>query len=156
MLKKQAILLLALLAFSPAMSAQNERITIESGRRGGKYPFPDRAFLDSRIDSEPYVLECKLSHSDCIELAPGNYEIARLIPGEGSYKNCPNVDIYRIGANRLKDKPLGEYCLDYMQDYEYDSPSVQQAKTLISGRCGRFRSVDPRCDGDFLSVVYGP
>jgi hypothetical protein len=102
---------------------ENEKITIERRSRGGKSLLGDRAFLYSKIDGEPYVLECVLSHSDCVELPPNQYEIARLVTGEGSYKNCPNVDVYRIGANRLKEKPLGEYCLDYMQDYEYRSPS---------------------------------
>ena len=119
MLNKQVTLILALLAVAPLMSAQNERITIEKSTRCGQYPMGDRACFDVKIDGEPYGLHCQLSHTDCIELSPGEYEIARLIPGEGCYKNCPNVDIYRIGANRLKEKPLGEYCFDYMQDYEY-------------------------------------
>jgi len=135
MLKKKGVLLLVLLAVAPLVSAQNERITIEKSTWGGKYPLGDRAFLDSKIDGEPYVLECELSRTDCAELSPGEYEIARLIPGEGSYKKCPksNVDIYRVGANRLKEKPLGEYCLDYMQDYEYRSTSAQ-ATALLRGR----------------------
>ncbi len=131
-LNTKAILLLALLAVAPLVSAQNERITIESSSWGGSYLLGDRAFLHSNIDGEPYALECVLSHTDCTELSPGKYEIDRLIPDEGSYKNCPNVAIYRIGANRLKEKPLGEYCLDYMQDYEYRSPKVQG--TALTGR----------------------
>jgi len=121
MLNKQVTLLLALLAVAPFMSAQNERITIEKSTRCGQYPLGDRACFDAKIDGEPYGLECELSHADCAELPPGEYEIARLIPGEGSHKKCSksNVDLYRVGANRLKEKPLGEYCLDYMQDYEY-------------------------------------
>ena len=116
MLNKQITLILALLAAGPLMSAQGERITIEKATRCGQYPLGDRACFDAKIDGKPYYLDCMLSHTDCTELAPGQYEIARLIPGEGSYKNCPNADIYRIGANRLKEKPLGEYCLSYPQD----------------------------------------
>src|ERR1700722_18122076 len=107
MLNKQVTLVLVLLTVAPLLSAQNDRITIEKSTRGGKYPLGDRAFLYSKIDGEPYALECELSHTNCAELSPGGYEIARLIPGEGSYKNCPNVDIYRVGANRLKEKSLG-------------------------------------------------
>jgi hypothetical protein len=124
-LNKPVTLLLLALAVAPSMSAQNEKITIEKATRGGKYPLGDRAFLYSKIDGEPYVLECELSHADCAELSPGEYEIARLIRGEGSYQNCPNVDIYRSGANRLKEKPLGEYCFDYMQDYSYKNLPVR-------------------------------
>ena len=134
MLNNKAILLLALvLAVAPLTSAQNVKITIESRSRGGKSLLGDRAFLHSTIYGEPYTLECVLSHHDCVELLPGDYEIARLMPEEGSYKNCENVDIYRLGADRLKDKPLGEYCLDYMQDYPYRSADVQR-KVLLTGR----------------------
>jgi len=133
MLNTKTILLLAFLAVAPLMSAQNEKITIERVARGGKSLLADRAFLYSKIGGEPYVLECVLSQSNCTELSPGQYEIARLIPSEGSYKNCPNVDIYRVGTDRLKDKPLGEYCLDYMQDYEYRSPETQR-KVLVTGK----------------------
>lgn len=133
MLKKETIVLLALLAVVPLMSAQNERITIENSRWGGKGPSGDRAFLYSKIDGEPYALECQLSQTDCALLSPGEYEISWLIQGEGSYKNCPNIDIYRIGADRLKEKPLGDYCLDYMQDYEYRSAEAHR-KVLVTGR----------------------
>jgi hypothetical protein len=125
------IFLLALLGVVPLLAAQNETITIESRSRGGSYPLGDRAFLHSKIDGEPYDLECVLSHADCVWLSPGQYEIARLILDEGSYKNCSNVDIYRLGANRLKEKPLGEYCLDYMQDYSYKN--LPQRLVLLSG-----------------------
>lgn len=74
-----------------------------------------------------------LSRTDCVWLGPGQYEIARLKPGQGSYQNCSSVNIYRLGADRLKEKPLGEYCLDYMQDYEYRSAEVQR-KVLLAGR----------------------
>jgi hypothetical protein len=125
MLNKQVTLILALLALAPMMSAQNERITIEKSTRCGQYPLGDRACLYSKIGGEPYLLNCQLSHTDCTELSPGEYEIARLIPGEGSNKNCPNVDIYRIGAHRLKEKPLGEYCLRYPQASEQTAASKQ-------------------------------
>jgi hypothetical protein len=133
MLNKQVTLILALLAVAPLMSAQNERITIQKSTWCGQYPLGDRACIDARISGEPYFLDCPLSHTNCTELSPGEYEIARLIPGEGSYKNCPNVDLYRIGANRLKEKPLGEYCFNYMQDYEYRSAEAYP-KGLLSGR----------------------
>jgi hypothetical protein len=117
MLKKQVILIFALLTLAPLVNGQNEKVIIEKGTRGGgRYPLGERAYLDVKIDGERgYLLVCVLSHADCRELPPGEYEIARLIPGEGSYKDCPNVDIYRVGADRLKEKPLGEYCLDHVQ-----------------------------------------
>ncbi len=76
----------------------------------------DHLYIFADLGKDSVILTCDVSHDDCIALSPGDYEIARLIPGEGSYKDCPNVDIYRIGADRLKEKPLGEYCLEYWQD----------------------------------------
>ena len=52
-----------------------------------------------------------LSHADCKELPRGEYDIERLLEGEGSYPNCPNVDLYRVGADSFKEEPLGEYCV---------------------------------------------
>ncbi len=116
MLRKTLILVLAI---SPLLSAQNERITIthQSSYGGKKSVLNAYALLSAKLgDDDQVLLTCELSHEDCIQLALGQYEIARLIPGEGSYKDCHNVDIYRIGANRLKEKPLGEYCLGHLQD----------------------------------------
>jgi hypothetical protein len=116
MLRKTLILVLAI---SPLLSAQNERITItgQSSYGGKKSVLNAYALLCAKLgDDDQVLLTCELSHEDCIQLALGQYEIARLIPGEGSYKDCSNIDIYRIGANRLKEKPLGEYCLEHLQD----------------------------------------
>jgi hypothetical protein len=116
MLRKTLILVLAI---SPLLSAQNERITItgQSSYGGKKSILNAYALLYAKLGGDDgVVLTCELSREDCKQPALGEYEIARLIPGEGSYKDCPNVDIYRIGANRLKEKPLGEYCLGHAQD----------------------------------------
>jgi len=56
MLNKQVTLILALLAVSPLMSAQNERIRIEKSTRCGQYPLGDRACLDAKIDGKPFGL----------------------------------------------------------------------------------------------------
>jgi len=105
------VLLLGVVIIATSLWAQNETIAIKSHTRGGKSTPPDRAFLHGELDGQPVTLWCVLSHSDCKELSPGEYNIERLLLGEGSYKNCPNVDIYRLGANSFKEDPLGEYCL---------------------------------------------
>jgi len=91
--------------------AQHETITVKSRSRSGTSAAGDRALLHADLDGQAVVLECVLSHDDCKELPRGEYEIDRLLDGEGSYRNCPNVDIYRMGADRSKEEPLGEYCL---------------------------------------------
>ncbi len=128
-MRKTILALLGLVFISPSLFAQNEKIKIKNSSqthddyqnldlyspRVPKYPLGDRVFLDAELGKDSVVLWCAVSHNDCLALNPGDYEIARLIPGEGSYKVCPNVNIYRIGADRLKEKPLGEYCLVYPQ-----------------------------------------
>lgn len=111
MLRKSNIVLLAILAMSISLSAQTESITIKSHTRGGKSTPPDLAFLRGEMEGKAVLLQCVLSHSDCKELPRGEYNIERLLEGEGSYPNCPNVDIYRLGADSFKEEPLGEYCL---------------------------------------------
>jgi hypothetical protein len=126
--RKTILALLGLVAVASLLFAQNEKIKIKNSSQTHDYPnldldssravqyLPgDRVFLDADLGKDSVVLVCYVSHDDCVTLSPGDYEIARLIPGEGSYKSCPNVDIYRIGADRLKEKPLGEYCLRYQQ-----------------------------------------
>ncbi len=105
------ILLLGFLAIPALLCAQHETITIKGRSRGGKSSPGDRALLYGDLDGHSVVLQCVLAHDDCKELPRGQYEIDRLIDGEGSYKDCPNVDIYRVGADRSKEEPLGEYCL---------------------------------------------
>ena len=115
-LRRNVILLLGFVVMPALLCAQHEMITIKGhsrgGATGGKSSAGDRAFLYGDLDGRPVVLQCVLSHADCRELPRGQYEIDRLIVGEeGAYKGCPNVDIYRVGAERSKEEPLGEYCL---------------------------------------------
>jgi hypothetical protein len=117
MARKTILVLLGVVAISPLLFGQNEKIAIQSHSRAGKYPLgDDQLLLYADLDEGSVILRCESSHKDCVVLPPGDYEIARLILGEGSYKNCANVDIYRIDADRSKGKPLGEYCLDYWQE----------------------------------------
>ena len=108
---RQIVVLMALLAVTPPLCAQHETITIMSHSRGGKAGAADRAFLYGELDGHAVVLQCVLSHDDCKELPKGEYNIERLLEGEGSYRDCPNVDLYRLGADSFKEEPLGEYCL---------------------------------------------
>ena len=128
MQRKTILALLGLVAVSSSLFAQNEKIKIKNSSQTHEYPnldldslravqyLPgDRVVLHADLGKDSTALTCYVSHNDCVALSPGDYEIARLIPGEGSYKGCRNVDIYPIGADRLKEKPLGEYCLPYQQ-----------------------------------------
>ncbi len=111
-LRRKIILLLGFLAIPALLCAQHEMITIKGHSRGSKSSGGDRAFLYGELEGHSVVLQCVLAHADCKELPRGQYEIDRLIVGEeGAYKGCPNVDIYRVGADRSKEEPLGEYCL---------------------------------------------
>jgi hypothetical protein len=125
---RMILALLGLVAVSSSLLAQNEKIKIKNSSQPNVYPnldldslravqelLGDRVFLEADLGKDSVALTCYVSHYDCVALRPGDYEVARLIPGEGSYKGCANVDIYRIGADRLKEKPLGEYCLPYQQ-----------------------------------------
>ena len=115
MLNRRTLGVLCLLAISSVLLAQNEQIKIKTSKRVWTTS-ADAVLLFADLGNEAVALRCELSHGNCQVLAPGHYEIARLIPGEGSYKACAsNVDIYRIGADRLKEKPLAEYCLEYPQ-----------------------------------------
>ena len=105
------IVLLAFVAMSASLSAQSETITIKRHARSGKNPPGEFAVLYGELDGNAVVLQCVLSHADCKELPTGQYNIERLLEGEGSYKNCPNVDLYRPGADSFQEEPLGEYCL---------------------------------------------
>ncbi len=103
--------LLGLMAISTSVFAQSETITIKGHSRRGKSP-GEIALLSGELeDGDSVVLRCVLSHTDCRELAKGQYNIERLLDGEGSYPNCSNVDIYRLGKNSFQEEPLGEYCL---------------------------------------------
>jgi hypothetical protein len=128
MQRKTILAVLGLVAVSSSLFAQNEKIKIKNSSQTHVYPnldldsprvaqelLGDRVFLYADLGKDSTGLTCNVSHNDCVALSPGDYEIARLIPGEGSYKDCSNIDIYRIGADRLKEKPLGEYCLPYQQ-----------------------------------------
>jgi hypothetical protein len=110
-LRRTTATLLGVLAISTTLWAQHETITIKSHSRGGKSQPPDRAFVYGEIEGKPITLVCVLSHADCKELPRGEYDIERLLEGEGSYPNCPNVDLYRVGADSFKEEPLGEYCV---------------------------------------------
>ncbi len=105
------VLLVGVLATATALSAQNETITIKRHTRSGKNASRTVALLYGDLDGRPAVLRCVLSHADCKELPPGEYDIERLLDGEGSYDGCPNVDIYHLGADSSQEEPLGEYCL---------------------------------------------
>ena len=107
------VVMVAVLAMSSPLYGQHETITIKSHSRSGKAGSADRAYLYlyADLDGRAVVLQCVLSHDDCKELARGEYNIERLLEGEGSYPNCPNVDLYRLGADSFKEEPLGEYCL---------------------------------------------
>ena len=105
----QSIVLLGMLTIATTVFAQNETITIKSHSRAGKNG--DVALLYGELEGNRVVLRCALSRGDCKELPNGQYDIERLLLGEGSYPNCPNVDIYRLGADAFKEEPVGEYCL---------------------------------------------
>ena len=111
MICRTIIAMLGLLAMPALLLAQNETITIKSHSRGGSNQPSQWAFLSGELDGQHVVLQCLLSHDDCKELARGQYEIERLLEDEGSYPNCPNVDLFRLGADRWKEEPLGEYCM---------------------------------------------
>ena|SRR5271165_1158665 len=111
MLRSKIVVLLGFLTIPALLYSQHETITIKSHSRGGKNTAPERAFLYGELNGQPAVLQCLLSHSDCKELPRGQYEIERLIEDEASYKGCANVDLYRIGADRSREEPLGEHCL---------------------------------------------
>jgi hypothetical protein len=113
---RKILLLLGLLAVATLLFAQNETLTIKGHSKGGKNPPGGLASLYGDLEGRSVVLECALSHTDCKELPRGHYSLERLIDGEGSYKNCPNVDVYRLGANSSKEEPLGEYCLRHEQN----------------------------------------
>ncbi len=105
------VLLVGVLAIATALSAQHETITIKRHARSSKSAPHPVALLHGELDGQPALLQCVLSHADCKELAAGQYNIERLLDGEGSYEGCPNVDIYRLGADSSQEEPLGEYCL---------------------------------------------
>ena len=107
MVRSGIAVLIGVLVAGPTLYAQHESIVIKSSKR----PAADRVALYGRLDGHPVALQCMASHSDCKELPRGEYNIERLLEGEGSYKGCPNVDIYRLGGDSFKEEPLGEYCL---------------------------------------------
>ncbi len=127
MQRKTILALLGLVAVSSPLFAQNEKIKIKNGSQTHEYPnldldslravqyLPgDRVVLHADLGKDSTALTCYVSHNDCVALSPGDYEIARLIPGEGSYTGCRNLDIYPICSDRLMDRPFGEYCLRYL------------------------------------------
>jgi hypothetical protein len=107
----EIVLLFGLLSIATPLLAQSETITIKRHTRGGKNPPNSLALLYGNMDGRSVVLQCVVSHSDCKELPQGDYSLERLLQGEGSYKNCSNVDIYRLGSGSAQEDPLGEYCL---------------------------------------------
>jgi len=111
MLRSKIVVLLGVLTIPGLLSAQHETITIKGHSKSSKNAVPARVFLAAELDGQRVALQCVLSHDDCKELPAGEYEIDRLLAGEGSYKGCLNVDLYRVGADRSKEEPLGEYCL---------------------------------------------
>ncbi|MFZ0313938.1 MAG: hypothetical protein WAL85_14620 [Candidatus Korobacteraceae bacterium] len=114
MLRKTILVLFSLFAVSLAIAAQSERAVIKGKSRVARA----EGSLEVELADGPAVLWCDASRKDCVELSPGNYEVVRLLAGEGAYKGCPNVDIYRIGADRSKEKPLGKYLVLSLQEAE--------------------------------------
>ncbi len=110
-LDRKIIVLLGLLLVPVLLHAQHETITIKSHSRAGKGQPGERVLLYGELGDKSVVLRCVASHSDCKELSQAQYNIERLLDGEGSYPNCPNVDLYRLGADSFQEEPLGEYCL---------------------------------------------
>ena len=108
---RRIVILLGLVVIATPLFAQSETITIKRHTRGGKNPPGSLAFLYGDLDGQAVVLRCVLSHADCKELPQGDYSLERLLAGEGSYKNCSNVDVYRLGSGSAQEEPLGEYCL---------------------------------------------
>jgi len=116
MLRRIVLPLVGLVALTTPLLAQNEALTVKRHSRGGKNRPPELAFLYGDLDGKAVVLQCTLSHADCKELPQGQYNVERLIDGEGSYRNCPNIDVYRLGADSSKEVPLGEYCLRHEEN----------------------------------------
>jgi len=109
-MRREMTVLLGLMAISTVAFAQSETITIRGHSRRGNPP-GQVALLSAELDGDSVVLRCVLSHADCKELPKGQYNIERLLDGEGSYPGCSNVDIFRLGRNSFQEEPLGEYCL---------------------------------------------
>ena len=107
MRSKKIVVLFGLLAISPLLSA-SEKITLKSSSKQGNGKI---LLLEADLTGRSVDLTCFEPHPDCKELAPGDYELARLAGSEGDYNDCQNVDIYRIGADHLNEKRLGRYCL---------------------------------------------
>jgi hypothetical protein len=108
---RKIAVLIGAMAMTSLVCAQSDTITVQRHSRGGKNPAGGLALLYGELDGRAVLLQCVLSHADCKELPAGEYNIERLLEGEGSYKGCPNVDLYRLGADSFKEEPLGEYCL---------------------------------------------
>jgi hypothetical protein len=106
MIAKKLLAMLGFVAFSSALFAQSENIAIKASSRQS-----DVVFLAADLAGRAVDLTCLQSHSDCKMLRSGEYEMLRLVGNEGTYNDCQNVDIYRIGADRTREKPLGRYCL---------------------------------------------
>jgi hypothetical protein len=102
---KRWLVLFGLLAISPMLSAENEKITIKSSSAQGKV-----VLLEADLAGRSVELECDLQQKSCSRLTPGDYSMLRL-KNTGVYQDCPNVDIYREGRDPAKDKAVGEYCL---------------------------------------------
>ncbi len=102
---KEWLLLLGLVAISPTVSAENQKITIQSSSVKG-----DVVLLEADLAGKSVELECFPSQKLCTALAHGDYLMVRLTK-DGIYQDCANVDIYSSSADPTKDKPLGEYCL---------------------------------------------
>jgi len=106
---KKVVAMLAFLAFASLLFAESETITVNSSSRQGKNG--DVVFLEADLNGRAVDLTCLVSHSDCNVLHNGEYEMFRLAGKESTYNDCQNVNIYRINADRAKEKPLGLYCL---------------------------------------------
>src|SRR5262249_783155 len=106
-MRRRGILVLLSILASSRLYAQHETILIKSSKRVAT----DRVVLYGDLDGQRVALQCMLAREYCKELARGEYNIERLLEGEGSYKGCSNVDLYRVGEDSFKEEPLGEYCL---------------------------------------------
>jgi hypothetical protein len=105
--RRGILVLMSVLAASSELLAQHETILIKSSKR----PATDRVVLYGELNGQRVALQCMAAREYCKELPHGEYNIERLLEGEGSYKGCANVDLYRPGADSFKEAPLGEYCL---------------------------------------------
>lgn len=67
--------------------------------------------VDGEIKGKEIQLICFVSEKNCQELSGGTYLFIRLKASEGTYNDCPNIDVYTNNSADKQAKQLGEYCL---------------------------------------------